>query len=189
MRIRPPWRCGEGLRSFCDWYSSQAKSPEELLENEVVRNWEPQPKPDPCLENSFQSRSRSLGQEEVSAAGRAILSGWVTQGPEVAAFEREFAAFVGRPHACAVSSCTTALHLALLAVGVSRATRSSRSAIRTSPPPTVFAIVVRKPVFVDIEPRTFNIESSTSRVGDQRPGARDPCAFTRWACRATCGNP
>ena len=59
-----------------------------------------------------------LGQEEVSAAGRAILSGWVTQGPEVAAFEREFAAYVGAPHACAVSSGTTALHLALLAVGV-----------------------------------------------------------------------
>ena len=37
----------------------------------------------------------------------------MTQGPEVAAFEREFAAYVGAPHACAVSSCTTALHLAL----------------------------------------------------------------------------
>ena len=49
----------------------------------------------------------------MEAAGRAILSGWVTQGPEVAAFEREFAAFVGAPHACAVSNCTTALHLAL----------------------------------------------------------------------------
>ena len=47
-----------------------------------------------------------------------MLSGWVTQGPEVAAFEREFAAYVGAPHACAVSNCTTALHLALLAVGV-----------------------------------------------------------------------
>ena len=47
-----------------------------------------------------------------------MLSGWVTQGPQVAAFEREFAAFVGAKHACAVSSCTTALHLALLAVGV-----------------------------------------------------------------------
>jgi len=59
-----------------------------------------------------------LGEEEAAAARRAILSGWVTQGPEVAAFEREFAAVVGAPHACAVSSCTTALHLALLALGV-----------------------------------------------------------------------
>jgi dTDP-4-amino-4,6-dideoxygalactose transaminase len=59
-----------------------------------------------------------LGQEEVSATERVILSGWVTQGPEVAAFERELAAFVGAPHACAVSSGTAALHLALLATGV-----------------------------------------------------------------------
>src|SRR5687767_11617083 len=59
-----------------------------------------------------------MDEREADAARRAILSGWVTQGPEVAAFEQEFAAAVGAPHACAVSSCTTALHLALLAVGV-----------------------------------------------------------------------
>ena len=55
-----------------------------------------------------------LDEREAEAARRVILSGWVTQGPEVAAFEREFAEAVGAPHACAVSSCTTALHLALL---------------------------------------------------------------------------
>ena len=58
-----------------------------------------------------------MGEAEAEAARRVILCGWVTQGPEVAAFEREFAAFVGAPHACAVSNCTTALHLALLAAG------------------------------------------------------------------------
>ena len=57
-----------------------------------------------------------MGEEEVNAARRPILSGWVTQGQEVAAFEREFAAAVGATYACAVSSCTAALHLALLAV-------------------------------------------------------------------------
>src|SRR5262245_9206582 len=56
-----------------------------------------------------------LGEKEAAAARRVILSGWTPQGPEVAAFEREFAECVGVPHACAVSSCTTALHLALLA--------------------------------------------------------------------------
>jgi perosamine synthetase len=99
-----------------------------------------------------------LGPEEVSAAGRAILSGWVTQGPEVAAFEREFAEFVGAPHACAVSSGTTALHLALLAVGV----RPGDEVITVSHSYIATANSIRYcggvPVFVDIDPATFNID-------------------------------
>jgi dTDP-4-amino-4,6-dideoxygalactose transaminase len=99
-----------------------------------------------------------LGQEEVSAAGRAILSGWVTQGPEVAAFEREFAAFVGAPHACTVSSGRTALHLALLAVGV----RPGNEVITVSHSYIATANSIRYcgalPVFVDIDPATFNMD-------------------------------
>jgi perosamine synthetase len=99
-----------------------------------------------------------LGQEEVAAAGRAILSGWVTQGPEVAAFEREFAAYIGSPHACAVSSGTTALHLALLAIGVRRGDEVvtvSHSYIATA---NSIRYCGATPVFVDIDPATFNID-------------------------------
>ena len=59
-----------------------------------------------------------MGEEEAAAARRPIMTGWTTQGPEVAAFEKEFAEIVGAKYACAVSNCTTALHLALKAVGV-----------------------------------------------------------------------
>ena len=99
-----------------------------------------------------------LGEGEAEAARRAILSGWVTQGPEVAAFEREFAAFVGAEHACAVSSCTAALHLALWAVGVG----PGDEVVTVSHSFIAGANAVRycgaTPVFVDIQPDTFNID-------------------------------
>ncbi|HEV2397064.1 MAG TPA: DegT/DnrJ/EryC1/StrS family aminotransferase [Candidatus Sulfotelmatobacter sp.] len=101
-----------------------------------------------------------LGDEEASGARRAILSGWVTQGPEVAAFEKEFADFVHAPHACAVSSGTTALHLALMAVGV----RPDDEVITVSHSYIATANSIRYcgavPVFVDIEPATFNMDST-----------------------------
>ncbi len=99
-----------------------------------------------------------LGEEEAAAARRAILSGWVTQGPEVEAFEHEWAAMTGAPHACAVSSCTTALHLALLALGVGRddeVITVSHSFIATA---NAVRYCGALPVFVDIEPATFNID-------------------------------
>lgn len=95
---------------------------------------------------------------EVQAVRRPILSGWVTQGPEVAAFEREFAAYVGARHACAVSNCTTALHLALLAVGVQpgdEVITVSHSFIATA---NSIRYCGATPVFVDIQPATFNMD-------------------------------
>ena len=59
-----------------------------------------------------------IGEEEVESVAEVLRSGWLTQGAQVEAFEHEFAAYVGAEFACAVSSCTAALHLALLAVGV-----------------------------------------------------------------------
>ncbi|HET9168049.1 MAG TPA: DegT/DnrJ/EryC1/StrS family aminotransferase [Actinospica sp.] len=59
-----------------------------------------------------------LGEEEALAAAEAVRSGWVAQGPRVAEFERAFAARIGATHGVALSSCTTALHLALVACGI-----------------------------------------------------------------------
>ena len=99
-----------------------------------------------------------MDEREAEAARRVILSGWVTQGPEVAAFEREFAAFVGAPHACAVSNCTTALHLALVALGVSpgdEVITVSHSFIATA---NVIRYCGATPVFVDVDPDTYNLD-------------------------------
>ncbi|MGD9935174.1 MAG: DegT/DnrJ/EryC1/StrS family aminotransferase, partial [Dehalococcoidia bacterium] len=60
----------------------------------------------------------SLGEEEARAAGEAILSGWLSQGPRVQEFEEAVAWYTGARHAVATSNCTTALHLALLAAGI-----------------------------------------------------------------------
>ncbi|HET9715248.1 MAG TPA: DegT/DnrJ/EryC1/StrS family aminotransferase [Pseudolabrys sp.] len=102
----------------------------------------------------------ALDDEDAAAAERVILSGWLSQGPEVAAFEREFATFVGAPHACAVMNCTAALHLALLAVGV----RAEDEVITVSHSYIATANAIRfcggQPVFVDIDPLTFNIDVS-----------------------------
>ena len=99
-----------------------------------------------------------LDDREVDAVRRVILSGWITQGPEVTAFEQEFAAAVGAPHACAVSNCTTALHLALLAAGVGAGDEVitvSHSFIATANSIRYCGAI---PVFVDIDPDTYNID-------------------------------
>ena len=100
----------------------------------------------------------TLGEEEAAAARRAILSGWVVQGPEVAAFEQEFAALVGAPLAVACSSGTAALHLAILALDLQpgdEVITVSSSFIATA---NAVRYVGATPVFVDVELETGNLD-------------------------------
>jgi perosamine synthetase len=99
-----------------------------------------------------------LTEEEAQAAKEAVLSRWVTQGPRVAAFEKEFAAMTGAAHAVAVSSCTTALHLALVCAGV----KPGDVVITVSHSFIATANAVRhcgaEPVFVDIDEASGNMD-------------------------------
>ncbi|MDH6123084.1 dTDP-4-amino-4,6-dideoxygalactose transaminase [Kitasatospora sp. GP82] len=102
-----------------------------------------------------------LGEEEAQAAAEAVRSGWVAQGPRVAEFERAFAEHLGVPHAVAVSSCTTALHLALVGAGVGPGDEvvvPSLSFIATA---NAVTYVGATPVFADVDPGTGNLTAET----------------------------
>lgn len=94
---------------------------------------------------------------EIDVVTRVLESGWVTQGPRVAEFERDFAQTTGATQACAVSNCTTALHLALKGVGVQAGDvvlTASMSFIATA---NAIRHCQAEPVFVDIDPATLNL--------------------------------
>jgi dTDP-4-amino-4,6-dideoxygalactose transaminase len=104
-----------------------------------------------------------LTEDEAMAAHDAVLSGWVTQGPRVKEFEDRFAARVDAPHAVAVSSCTTALHLALLVCGVKPGDEvicPSMSYVATS---NSILYCGARPVFAEVEPQTYNIDIEHAR--------------------------
>jgi len=102
-----------------------------------------------------------LGKEEAEAAAEAVASGWVAQGPRVREFEEAFAAAIGAPHAVAVSSCTTALHLALIAAGIGPGDEvivPSLSFIATA---NAVRYAGAQPVFSDVDLATQNLTPAT----------------------------
>ena len=99
-----------------------------------------------------------LGGEEKEAILRVLLSGQLAQGENVAAFERRFAELCQVQEAVAVSSGTAALHLALLAHGIGPGDEVITTAFSFAATANVILLVGATPVFVDIEPDTYNID-------------------------------
>lgn len=98
------------------------------------------------------------GEEEWQAAREPLMSGWLTQGPKVAAFEKAFAERHQVKHALAVTSCTTGLHLALAGLDIGPADEVIVPAFTWVATANVVLYCNATPVFVDVDPKTYNLD-------------------------------
>ncbi|MFA4933755.1 MAG: DegT/DnrJ/EryC1/StrS family aminotransferase [Candidatus Omnitrophota bacterium] len=98
-----------------------------------------------------------IGKKEIEAVKKPLLSGWLTQGACVADFEKEFAKIHGIGYAVATTSCTTALHLALVALGVGAQDEVIVPSFTWIATANAVEYTGARPVFCDIDPDTYNI--------------------------------
>jgi dTDP-4-amino-4,6-dideoxygalactose transaminase len=99
-----------------------------------------------------------IGEEEIAEVVATLRSGWLTTGPRTRRFEELFAQFVGMPHALAVNSATAGLHLALEAIGLQAGDKVLTSPYTFTATAEVIRYFNADPVFVDIDPNTFNLD-------------------------------
>jgi perosamine synthetase len=102
----------------------------------------------------------ALGEEEARAPYGSIKSGWVTQGPKVAEFEKAVASYVGAKHGVATTSCTTGLHLALASIGVGRGDEVIVPSFTFIASANAVLYTGADVVFCEVDPRTFNVDPS-----------------------------
>ncbi len=101
-----------------------------------------------------------FGEEEAAAIVKPLETGWVVQGPNVAKFQEMFAAFTGSKHAHATTSCTTALHLGLEAMGIGRGDKVIVPSFTYIASANAVEYTGAEVVFCDIDLRTFNIDET-----------------------------
>src|SRR5256714_11708118 len=98
----------------------------------------------------------ALTEEEARAPFESIKSGWVTQGPKVAEFERAVASYVGAKHGIATTSCTTGLHLALATIGIGPGDAVIVPSFTFLASAKAILYTCATVVFADIDARTYN---------------------------------
>lgn len=107
----------------------------------------------------------SLTEDEINSVLEPLRSGWLVQGPKVQEFEEAWSNFTGAPHSIAVTSCTSALHLTLLALGLGPGDEIIVPAFTWISTANVVERVGARVVFVDIDLDTFNL--NVSQVEDK----------------------
>ena len=112
----------------------------------------------------------AMGPDEEREVVDTLRSGWITTGPKAKRFEQEFAEYVGARHALAVAHCTGALHLSLWALGLGPGDEVITSPFTFTATAEVMGYLGVKPVFVDVDPGTFNL--SPARVEEALESGR-----------------
>ncbi|MBV5348782.1 aminotransferase class I/II-fold pyridoxal phosphate-dependent enzyme, partial [bacterium] len=125
-----------------------------------------------------------IGDEEINEVLDSLRSGWLTTGPKTKRFEEDFAAFAGNgTEAIAVNSATAGLHLALEAVGIGPGDEVVTTPYTFTSTAEVVRYLGADPVFVDIDPLTFNIDASKIEAAiTPRTKAIIPVHFAGLAC-------
>ncbi len=130
------------------------------------------------------------GAVEAEAVARVLESGMLTQGPVVAEFEQELALACEATHAIAVSSGTAALHLAVLALGLEPGDEVVVPAYTFPATANVVVLSGLRPVLVDVDPVTMNIDPGQDRGGPADDARSSPCissgARAGWRSCRTC---
>lgn len=98
-----------------------------------------------------------IGDEEIKEVEAVLRSGFIAQGPKVAEFEEKFTEYIGTRHAIATSSGTTALHVAVLCAGIGKGDEVITTPFSFAATANSVLYTGAKPVFVDIDPKTYNI--------------------------------
>lgn len=99
-----------------------------------------------------------IGDDEVNAVVETLRSSWITTGPKTKEFEKKFAEKFGAPAALAVNSCTAALHTALVGLGIGPGDEVITTPMTFCSTVNVIEQVGARPVLVDVEPDTLNID-------------------------------
>ena len=136
------------------------------------------------MRNSFLPFTRpSITEAEIQEVSEALRSGWLTSGPRVAAFEKEFSAYVGAAFGIAVTSATAGFHILLQALGIGPSHDVIVPSLTWPSPINMVVNVGARPVFADIDRRTFELDpASVEQVLTPQTKAIIPVHFAGQPC-------